>query len=86
MTQEFREPADLTAQPADAIHIPCKSLRRYAYVILSVLTAVSGVYIMFDILRANDLTTLEAVILLLFGISFTWLALAFWSGLFGFIL
>ena len=86
MTHEFRTPADLTVVPADAICIPGKSLRRYAYVILSVLTAISGVYIMFDILRANDLTVLESVILVLFGISFTWLALAFWSGLFGFIL
>lgn len=86
MTQEFRAPADLTVLPADAISIPGKSLRRYVYVILSVLTAISGVYIMFDILRANDLTPLEAIILLLFGISFTWLALAFWSGVFGFML
>jgi membrane glycosyltransferase len=86
MTHEFRTPADLTVLPADAIRIPGKSVRRYIYVILSVLTAISGVYIMFDILRANDLTTLEAVILVLFGISFTWLALAFWSGLFGFVL
>jgi len=86
MTHEFRAPADLTVLPADAIRIPGRSLRRYAYVILSLLTAISGVYIMFDILRANDLTTLEAVILVLFGISFTWLSLAFWSGLFGFIL
>ena len=86
MPQEFRAPADLTVLPVDAISIPGKSLRRYVYVILSVLTAISGVYIMFDILRANDLTTLEAIILLLFGISFTWLALAFWSGAFGFIL
>jgi len=86
MTHEFRAPADLTVLPADAIRIPGKSIRRYIYVILSVLTAVSGVYIMFDILRANDLTTLETIILGLFGISFTWLALAFWSGLFGFIL
>lgn len=86
MTHEFRAPADLTVLPADAIRIPGRSLRRYVYVILSLLTAISGVYIMFDILRANDLTTLEAVILVLFGISFTWLSLAFWSGLFGFIL
>lgn len=86
MTHEFRAPADLTVVPADAIGIPGKSLRRYIYVILSVITASSGVYIMFDILRANDLTVLESVILVLFGISFTWLALAFWSGLFGFIL
>ncbi|HEY8941806.1 MAG TPA: hypothetical protein VIM59_16510, partial [Cellvibrio sp.] len=81
-----RPVADLTSLPADAIRIPAKSLRRYIYVLLSVATAISGVYIMFDILRANDLTALEAVILVLFGISFTWLSLAFWSGLFGFIL
>ena len=81
-----RPAADLSTAAADAIKIPAKSLRRYVYVILSVLTAISGVYIMFDILRANDLTALEAVILLLFGISFTWLSLAFWSGLFGFVL
>jgi membrane glycosyltransferase len=86
MTHEFRAPADLTVEPADAISIPGKSLRRYLYVLLSVLTACGGVYIMFDILRANDLTVLESVILVLFGISFTWLALSFWSGLFGFIL
>jgi membrane glycosyltransferase len=86
MNHEFRAPADLTVMPADAIRIPGKSLRRYVYVILSLCTAISGVYIMFDILRANDLTTLETVILVLFGISFTWLSLAFWSGLFGFLL
>lgn len=86
MTHEFRTPADLTIVPADVIRIPGKSLRRCLYVLLSIVTAISGVYIMFDILRANDLTVLESVILVLFGISFTWLALAFWSGLFGFIL
>lgn len=82
----IRPVADLSSAPADAIQIPAKSLRRFVYVLMSVLTAVSGVYIMFDILRANDLTPLEAVILVLFGISFTWLSMAFWSGLFGFIL
>ncbi|WP_331344656.1 glucans biosynthesis glucosyltransferase MdoH [Cellvibrio sp. UBA7661] len=81
-----RPVADLSSAPADAIQIPAKSLRRWIYAFLSVLTAVSGVYIMFDILRANDLTALETIILILFGISFTWLSLAFWSGLFGFVL
>jgi membrane glycosyltransferase len=66
--------------------IPAKSLRRYLYVILSVTTALTGLYIMFDILRANELRALEALILFLFAISFTWLSLAFWSGVFGFIL
>jgi membrane glycosyltransferase len=86
MTEKLRSPADLSQVPADAIRIPGKSLRRYIYVILSLLTAVSGVYIMFDILSANELNTLETIILVLFGISFTWLSLAFWSGAFGFVL
>jgi len=81
-----RSVADLSSAPADAIQIPVKSLRRYLYVLVSLVTAASGVYIMFDILSANGLTPLEAIILVLFGISFTWLSLAFWSGLFGFIL
>lgn len=81
-----RPVADLVQAPADAIQIPARALRRYLYAILSVTTAVAGVYIMFDILRANDLTALEAVILVLFGISFTWLSLAFWSGFFGFLI
>lgn len=86
MTENPRSPADLSQLPADAIRIPGKSLRRYIYVTLSLLTAVSGVYIMFDILSANQLNTLEAIILVLFGISFSWLSLAFWSGVFGFVL
>src|SRR5690606_26410604 len=83
MTQSV---ADLSTAPPDAIRIPAKSLRRYIYVLLSLSMATSGVYIMWDILSANGLTALEAFILLLFGISFTWLSLAFWSGFFGFIL
>lgn len=78
--------ADLSSAPPDAIHIPAKSLRRYIYMLLSIGLATSGVYIMWDILNANGLTALEAFILVLFGISFTWLSLAFWSGFFGFIL
>jgi membrane glycosyltransferase len=86
MSEIPHPPANLSTLPADAISIPGKSLRRYLYVVLSLLTAVSGIYIMFDILSANELNTLEAVIMVLFGISFTWLSLAFWSGAFGFVL
>ncbi len=86
MIESFRSPADLTQAPADAFSIPGKSLRRCLYAVLSLLTAVSGIYIMFDILSANELKPLEAVIMVLFGISFTWLSLAFWSGVFGFVL
>ncbi len=86
MTEATRAPADFSQLPENKLHIPGKSLRRYIYALLGMATAITGVYIMFDILRANDLTTLEAVILVLFSISFCWISLAFWSGVFGFIL
>jgi membrane glycosyltransferase len=86
MNQAQVIPADLSHKPADAIRIPGRALRRYSYMLLSLLTAASGVYIMFDILSANELKPLEMIILVLFGISFTWLSMAFWSGVFGFIL
>lgn len=77
---------DLSSLPADAIRIPGRSLRRYAYMLLSLLTAAGGIYIMYDIFSANGFTLLEALILVLFGISFSWLSLAFWSGVCGFML
>jgi membrane glycosyltransferase len=41
---------------------------------------------MYDILSANGITMLEAVILILFAISFCWISTAFWSAVFGFAL
>ena len=72
--------------PNTSIALPAKSLRRYVFCILSVITALSGMNIMYQILSANGLTALEAVILVLFAISFCWISVAFWSGLFGFVL
>jgi len=86
MTEASRAPADFSQLPANTLQLPGKRLRRYIYATLSAITAIAGVYIMFDILRANDLTALEAVILVLFSISFCWISLAFWSGVFGFFL
>lgn len=79
-------PADLSAQPLDAIQLPWKSARRWVFSSLSLLTSIAGVYMMFDILRANELTALEIVILCLFSLSFSWLAISFWSGFIGFVL
>lgn len=73
-------------QVTNAITLPGKSARRYLFASLSLVTTVAGVYTMFDILRANDLTTLEAILLGLFSITFCWISMAFWGGLFGFIL
>lgn len=72
--------------PENALQFPGESLRRWAYGILTIITAISGVYMMYDILSANGITMLEAVILLLFAVSFCWISTAFWSALFGFVL
>ncbi len=72
--------------PENEIRLPGQSLRRIVYAILTLITAVSGVYMMYDILSANGITILEAVILILFAISFCWISTAFWSAVFGFVL
>lgn len=79
-------PIDRSQLPENDIQPQGESMRRLTYVILTVITALSGVYMMFDILSANGITVLEAVILLLFAISFCWISTAFWSGVFGFVL
>ena len=72
--------------PENEIRLPGQSFRRIVYGLLTVITAVSGVYMMYDILSANSITILEAVILILFAISFCWISTAFWSAVFGFAL
>lgn len=79
-------PADLSGKPRDVINLPCKSLRRWIFSILSLVTSIAGVYMMYEILRANELTPLETIILVLFALSFSWLAISFWSGFIGFVL
>jgi membrane glycosyltransferase len=79
-------PVDLSGQPRDALNLPHKSLRRWLFSILSLMTSALGVYMMYEILSANELTALETVILMLFALSFSWLAISFWSGFIGFVL
>jgi len=80
------KPINRDLLPENQIRLPGESLRRWVYALLTVVTAVTGVYMMWDILSANGVTTLEAVILLLFAISFCWISTAFWSAVFGFVL
>lgn len=80
------KPINRDLLPENHIRLPGESLRRWVYALLTVITAVTGVYMMWDILSANGVTTLEAVILLLFAISFCWISTAFWSAVFGFVL
>lgn len=79
-------PINRDLMPENEIRLPGESLRRIVYALLTVITAVSGVYMMYDILSANSITVLEAVILILFAISFCWISTAFWSAVFGFVL
>ncbi|GGY86749.1 hypothetical protein GCM10011613_34910 [Cellvibrio zantedeschiae] len=80
------KPINRDLMPENEIRLPGESLRRLVYALLTVITAISGVYMMYDILSANSITMLEAVILILFAISFCWISTAFWSAVFGFVL
>ncbi len=61
-------------------------MRLVVFALLSLLTTGFGVYLMYQILSANDLKPLEAVILVFFAVSFGWISMAFWSAFFGFVL
>jgi membrane glycosyltransferase len=80
------KPINRDLMPENEIRLPGESMRRIVYAILTVVTAITGVYMMYDILSANSITMLEAVILILFAISFCWISTAFWSAVFGFVL
>ena len=84
--QKIAGPIDRELLPENDIQPHYETLRRLSYIVLTVLTALSGLYMMFDILSANGVTVLEGVIMALFAISFCWISTAFWSGIFGFVL
>ena len=71
---------------ATRLGAPGKLARQLLMSTLSAVTVVTGVWLMFDILRQNGTTILEAALLLLFSITFTWIVIAFWSGAIGFVL
>jgi membrane glycosyltransferase len=61
-------------------------IRRTIFFGLVLLTMFAGISMMFDILRANDITGIEIMILLLFAVTFGWITISFWTGIIGFIL
>lgn len=71
---------------ADPFTAPALAMRRAFFFGLVLLTTIAGVGMMLDILRANDLTVMETLILLLFAVTFGWIAMSFWTALFGFVL
>jgi membrane glycosyltransferase len=60
--------------------------RRLLFFGLTLITGLLATLLMLDILRANGLTVLEALSLVLFFGLFTWIAGAFWTAIAGFIL
>lgn len=71
---------------ATRLRAPGKLARQLLMSTLCAATVAAGVWLMFDILRQNGTTILEAAILLLFFITFSWIVIAFWSGAIGFVL
>ncbi len=69
-----------------AISIPGKVWRRGLYSTMVVSSSVTGGWIMLEILRPNGISVLEALLLLLFTVTFSWVSAAFCSALIGFIL
>lgn len=72
--------------PARLINVPALGWRRLLFFIVVTCTAALGVGMMFDILSANGIAALELVILALFAVTFSWIAISFWSGVIGFAL
>jgi membrane glycosyltransferase len=60
--------------------------RRVLFFGLTLITGLLATLLMLDILRANGLTVLEALSLVLFFGLFTWISGAFWTAIAGFIL
>ena len=63
-----------------------RSRRRLLFFGLTFLSSILASLLMLDILRANSLTVLEAMSLVLFFGLFTWIAGAFWTAIAGFII
>jgi membrane glycosyltransferase len=60
--------------------------RRAIYLGLTIATAGTGTGLMAKALSTNGLTVAEAMILVVFGVSFIWISLSFWSACFGALL
>ena len=66
--------------------VPFQRLRRWVFARLVAGTAGAGTWLMVDIVGAGGITALELVILVLFLFTFTWIVIAFWNGVVGFLL
>jgi len=68
------------------IQVPGRRLRLPLFLGLVGVTTAWGALLMLQIMGADGITPLEAVILVLFALTFGWISVAFWNGIFGFTL
>jgi membrane glycosyltransferase len=68
------------------VEIPAARWRRVLFFLLVGANAGAGIAMMFEILRANGTTALEWAILALFAVTYTWITIAVWTALAGFVL
>ena len=69
-----------------SIHLPLGRLRRWLFFGVVAGTTLIGIAMMLDIVWTHGITTLELVILGLFAATFSWIAIAFWNAVIGFVL
>ncbi len=62
------------------------ALRRLLFFGLVAASAGCALYLMIDIVAANGVSLIEAAIVLLFTVNFTWIAMSFWTAAIGFLL
>ena len=70
----------------NCISAPLPQLRRWLFFGLVTGTTLVGVDMMLDIAGANGFFGLEIIILVLFGLTFCWISIAFWNAIIGFVL
>ena len=68
------------------IRPPLLWLRRRLFFGLVAGTALIGITMMLDIVRAAGINALEIVVLVLFAVTFSWISLSFWNAVIGFAL
>lgn len=80
--------ASLTArrERSAGARLPWLALRRALLALLVLLTTLVGAALMWQILAPGGITPLRAVILLLFTLTFAWVAVGFWSAVAGCLL
>jgi membrane glycosyltransferase len=71
---------------AASFHAPLPLLRRFVFFSFVAFTIGWGIGTMFHILSANGTSIVEAGLLVLFGLTFGWIAVSFWTAVAGFLL